>query len=270
MADHRLKGATVARTETVGNQASRSRDVPARPPRRRRQFVPPQHGAWAMLAVPYLAGVIVAGARWPDLPLLGAWLAGYLFSYYFFLAVKTRRVTRVREQLLVYGGIALPLAVTVVALRPHVLLFAPAYAVLFGVNAWYARRRRERDLLNDAASVVQSCLLVFVVALVAGAPLQHVVGTFGVCLAYFLTTVLHVKSIIRERGNPAFRRWSVAGHAAALLALAWYGPYVAGLFAWLLVRAVWLQRRDLTPKQAGIVEIVNSGLLLGCVALTWA
>jgi len=82
------------------------RDAP--PSRRaapvRRRFIPPQHGAWAMLVVPYLAGLIAAGYRWPDLPLAGGWLAGYLWSYYLFQAVKSRRRDRFRTQLLMYGG----------------------------------------------------------------------------------------------------------------------------------------------------------------------
>ena len=53
----------------------------------RRKFVPPQHGAWAMLIVPYLAGLLVAGWTWVAAPLGIAWLAGYLLSYYAGVAV---------------------------------------------------------------------------------------------------------------------------------------------------------------------------------------
>ena len=45
---------------------------------------------------------------------------------------------------------------------------AAAYVVLSTVNAYYAWRRRERALVNDLASVVQTCLMVFLVAAVAG------------------------------------------------------------------------------------------------------
>ena len=189
-------------------------DTPLRPGRRagaarqagaagrRRRFVPPQHGAWAMLAVPYLAGLLTVGYRWPDLPLLAAWITGYLLSYYVFQAVKSRRPGRYRDQLVLYGAVAVPLAVVVLVSRPAVLWFAPAYAALFSLNAWYAWQRRERALLNDLASVVQSCLIVFVVATVAGTRPAAVLGVFVLCLAYFGGTVLYVKTMIRERGNP--------------------------------------------------------------------
>ncbi|MEV4701906.1 YwiC-like family protein [Actinoplanes sp. NPDC049316] len=235
-----------------------------RPARRRtvRQFVPPQHGAWAMLLLPYLAGVVVAGFRVPDLPLLGAWIAGYLLSYFALQALKTRRPQRFREQLIWYGSVTAVLAVPVIVTSPQVLLFAPAYAVLLGVNAWYAIRRRERALLNDFASVVQSCLMVFVVAAVAGQAPGRVLVPFVVVLMYFAGTVLYVKTMIRERGSRAYRHASVAYHAVALVLAATLGPVQVAVFALLLARAWVLAGRPLSPKQVGLVEIGATVLVL--------
>ncbi|WP_432842842.1 YwiC-like family protein [Dactylosporangium sp. CA-092794] len=234
---------------------------------RRRRFVPPQHGAWAMLTVPYVAGLLAAGYRWPDLPLLVAWLAGYLLSYFVFQALKSRRPGRYRAQLLLYAGIAAPAAALVVAARPAVLWYAPAYAILFGVNAWYAWRRRERATLNGLVSVAQSCLIALVVATVAARPPARALDTFLLCLAYFAGTVLYVKTMIRERGSAAHRRWSIAYHALALAGAARLGPWAAGLFALLLLRAAVLPGRGWPPIRVGLLEIANSVLLLVCVAL---
>lgn len=236
--------------------------------RRRRQFIPPQHGAWAMLVLPYLAGVAVAGFAWPDIPLLGAWIAGYLLSYYALQAVKARRPARFREQLLLYGAITAPLAALVVVARPEVLWYAPPYAVLLGVNAWYAWRRQERALLNDIASVAQSCLMVFVTATVAGVGPGEVLVAFLAVFGYFTGTVFYVKTMIRERGSLAYRRASMAYHAVALgvmtwaAASGWSGVPLIVVFSWLLVRAWLLPGRPLSPKQVGVIEIVNSVLVL--------
>ena len=59
-----------------------------------RAWIPPQHGVWAMLLLPYLAG-LQYGTTWLDAPLLVVWLAGWLASYYALLAVKTRRWRKV-------------------------------------------------------------------------------------------------------------------------------------------------------------------------------
>jgi hypothetical protein len=220
-----------------------------------------------MLAVPYLAGLIAAGYRWPDLPLLGAWLCGYLLTYFLFQAVKSRRLGRYRNQILLYASISAPLTILVVAARPALLWYAPAYAALFAVNTWFAGQRQERALLNDAASVAASCLLIPVVATVAATPLTTVIPAFTLCLAYFLGTVCYVKTMIRERGNTVFRRWSIGYHLVALVVAAWLSPWAAVLFAWLLTRAALLPGRDWSPKRVGLIEIANSLLLLLVVAM---
>jgi hypothetical protein len=227
---------------------------------RRRQFVPPQHGAWAMLLLPYLAGLLVSGFGWPAVPLLGAWIAGYLLSYYLLQAIKTRRLGRFRPQITLYAPVTVALAAPVVVARPALLWFAPAYAVLLAVNAWFAWRRRERALLNDLASVVQSCLMVPVVAVVAGTPPRW--QPFAVVLLYFTGTVLFVKTMIRERGSVAYRRASVGYHLAALAAAALISAWAAVVFAGLLARAWLLPGRPLTPRQVGFVEIGASVLIL--------
>jgi hypothetical protein len=239
-----------------------------RPVRRRttRQFVPPQHGAWAMLLVPWLAGVLTAGFRWAHLPLLGAWLAGYLLSYYVLQAVKTRRISRFRPQLLLYGPVAAALGLLVVALRPALLAYAPAYALLLALNVVYARRRDERALLNDLVSVVQSCLMVFVAATTAGAGPGRVAPAFFVVLLYFTGTVLYVKTMIRERGQASYYWTSVVYHALALGAAAVLGVPAAAVFVLLLLRAAVLPRYRLTPKHVGLIEIAASALVLATAA----
>lgn len=247
-------------TTTAAPRASRRRTV--------RRYVPPQHGAWAMLIVPWLVGVLVAGFEWLHLPLLLAWLAGYLLSYYVMQAVKSRRPQRYRSQLLLYGVATLVAAVPVLALRPQLFWYAPAYALLLAVNLHYAWRRRERALVNDIASIVQGSLMVPVAATVAGVAVAEVALPFAAVALYFFGTVFYVKTMIRERGSAAYYRASVAYHVLALVAVAWLlGPLPAGLFALLLVRAALLPRRSLTPKQVGILEIIASLLLVLAVLL---
>jgi hypothetical protein len=218
-----------------------------------------------MLVVPYLAGLLVAGWSWVAAPLAGGWLAGYLLSYYAFQAVKSGRPGRWRDQLALYGAVTLVLVAVVVWARPAVLWYAPAYAILLSVNGWYAWRRRERALAGGLASVVQSCLMVLVVATVAGADPAAAAGAFAACTAYFAGTVLYVKTMIRERGSASYRRWSVAYHAVALAVAVWWGPALAGLFGWLLVRAWLLPGRSLAPKQVGLIEIGSCLLLLAAI-----
>jgi hypothetical protein len=221
-----------------------------------------------MLLLPWLTGTILAGFRWLDVPLLLAWLTGYLTSYYALLAVKTRRPGRVRAQLWVYATPTALFGGLVLALRPAVLWYAPAYALLLAVNVAYAARRDDRALLNDLASVVQSCLMVFVCATVAGVPLGDVAVAFAALTVYFTGVVLHVKALIRERGNPRYRQASIVYHLLAFLASLWSGVALAVVFGLLALRAWLMAGRTLRPGTLGIVEIVASLALLGALALT--
>lgn len=254
--------ATPTPTTTGGGERTPS-------PRRRtvRRFIPPQHGAWAMLLLPWLAGVLTAGFRWPHAPLLGAWLAGYLCSYYLWQAVKTRRLSRFRTQLVVYAVSTVLLGGLVLVARPQLLWYAPAYAVLLAVNLGYAARRDERSLVNDFALVIQSCLMVLVCATVAGvSPLE----ALPVCLAvtgYFAGTVLYVKTMIRERGSVGYYWASVGYHLLAAAVAVWWWHPVAVLFIGLLIRAAVLPGRGLTPKQVGLIEIAASVALLVLVLI---
>jgi hypothetical protein len=221
-----------------------------------------------MLLVPYVVGLVTFGFRWPDVPLLAAAIAGYGLSYYLAQAIKSRRHARYQHQIVVYGSVAVPVTVIAILASPALLRYAPVYAVLFAVNGWYARRRRDRSLANGIASVVQCCVIVFAVGTVAGAPPADALPAFALCLGYFVGTVLYVKTMIRERDSRAFLGWSTGFHAVALVVAAvWLGLPAAIFFGWLLLRAAIFPRRRLSPKQVGIVEIVSSVALVVVAAL---
>ncbi|MET7396267.1 YwiC-like family protein [Dactylosporangium sp. NPDC005572] len=240
------------------------------PTRRRtlRRYIPPQHGAWAILALPWLTGVLTTGWHWLHLPLLLAWLTGYLASYYLLQAVKTRRPARFRTQILIYAAPTVLLGGLVLALRPQLLWYAPAYATLLAVNIGYAARRDERALPNDLASVTLSCLMIFVCATAAQTTPAATIAPFLAVTAYLTGTVLYVKTMIRERGNATYYRISVAYHLAITAVTAGLRIPVAILFLLLLARAVALPLRPMTPKQVGLGEVANSVLLLATVTLT--
>ncbi|WP_442934515.1 YwiC-like family protein [Micromonospora sp. CPCC 205546] len=220
-----------------------------------------------MLLLPVLAASTVTGAHPLHLPLLGAVLAGFPLSYFGLQAVKTGRFRRVRPQLVGYGLATVALAAPVLVARPATLAYAPFFALLAAVNAGYARRRRDRAFVNDLAFVLQCGLLGLVVATVAGMPWTSVAGVTAVALGYLVGTVLHVKTMIRERDSVRYR-WAWIYHAVAAVAAALWAPVpVAVVFAVLLARAVLLAGRRVTPKRVGLVETACALLVLAAVTL---
>jgi hypothetical protein len=254
--------------------------------------MPPQHGAWAFLALPIAVAVPVS--PWTPLLLLlaVAWIAAYPASYFVLAVVRdgTSRhpaPARFARPLAIWWAAALLAGIPLLVARPWLLWVALAYGALFGVNIAFARRRDERALANDAVFVLECAAMVPVTwAVGAGSaglappPLASVPGhvwvlTVAVVLLLGGST-LHVKSLIRERADPRFARASrvlaFACLAGSLGLAAWWG-LPSGLllvapFAWFAMRSVLLADPGTRPGRIGLVELV--GFVLLVVASTLA
>lgn len=251
--------------------------------------MPPQHGAWAFLALPLAVGLTVA----PWTPVLAVlaitWVAAYPTSYFLLamLAETGRRRPRPRRFL---RPVAPWLATSVLGvtallvLRPWLVWVAPAYLLLFAINVGYALRRDERSLVNDAVFVGECSLMVPITWAVAvsgdgGPPLTGApaaVWILTVAVAMLLTgSTMHVKSLIRERANPRFatasRAVAISSVAAAVLLAMWWGlPDGLALivpFAFFAVRAVTMRRPAPRPARIGLIELVGFCLLVTAAAV---
>ncbi len=239
-------------------------------------WVPDQHGAWAMLVLPFVAGLWLAEPRATHLPLFALWIVGYLAFFATGRWLRTRRRSRDVPPMLVYGAICIPLGSTVLAMDPGLVRWVPAFVPLLALSVWLMVQRRERSLANDATVVVAACLMA-PVAFAAGEgtdwPALWIV--FGVLVAYFLGTVLYVKTMIRERGRRGYVVASVGYHLVGSLGAA--GLVLAGWASWWLP-VVWLalagrasagpmanarRSQPLRPAVIGVGEIVASLLVTG-------
>jgi hypothetical protein len=232
------------------------------------RWIPPQHGAWAMLGVPFVAGMLTARS-WALVPLAVAWVSGYLAGYFALQAIRTGRLTvRTGRPLGVYGGVTVSATVVLVLFRPEVLIYAPVYLVLWAVTAVYSRNRRDRALASGFSSVAQAGTMVLVVQTVSGAPVAPALGAFLACLLYFAGTVLYVKTVIRERGSAAHLRASIAFHVVAVVLAAVISLWLVPPFLWYLARAVVLPRRRLPARRIGLLEVAGSLALVAALAVT--
>ena len=257
---------------------------PARTKRRTRSpgWVPDQHGAWAMITIPALSGVVLAGWEWVHLPLLLFWWVGYFAFQAGALWLKSRRRPRYLPPLRTYALIAAPFGLAVLLLRPQLALWAPLFAPLIAIAVWAAMARRERGLLNDTATVLAAALMV-PVTFSAAAPLDDarwpwVLVVTGIEFAYFWGTIPHVKALIRERDNPAYHWFSAIYHnvgAASVVGAAALGSltttplggwFLAVTWVGLGVRAAWMpahqhQTGPMRPIVIGMTEVVFSLLV---------
>jgi len=243
------------------------------PSRRVRFVVPPQHGAWAMLLVPYLLGTVAAGWTVAAVPLLLVWLMGYLFSYSALMAVRVRRRERYIAAARLTGLLAVPFGIWLLVLQPWVALAAVAFVPMALVNIRFARRHDERSWANGLASVTQACLMVpLAYGVGQGSDWARAAALFAIAWLYFAGTVFYVKTMIRGRGDRGFLRASLAFHAAAVVAATLVSVELGVLFGWFLLRAWAMPRIALNhrvkPVHVGVLEMANSVLLVAVALIT--
>ena len=247
-------------------------------PRAKSPFIPPQHGAWAFLALPLALGFTVA-AWTPLLVLLSVgWIAAYPMSYALFGLARGKRPERFRAPLVAWTAVVLPTVMILVVWRPWLLWIGLTYVALMAVNLRYSRVGDERALANDAVFVVECAGMVVVTWAVGAGDLSwtppgletvpaQVWILVVVCTLVLLSSTLHVKSLIRERRNPRYavasRAFAVASLPVAVALAVWWGlPSGAWFivpFAALAARAFVVPRRALRPGAIGLIE-------LGCFA----
>lgn len=235
----------------------------ARPARRRRRgpgWVPNQHGAWAMLAVPYVVGVLYAGPEWWHIPFLLALLAGYLAFFATGLWLRSRRKARYWPPVRAYSALAAVLGTVVILLTPELLWWAVVVLPLLAVSLVSSWQRTDRSLLNDGVTTLFASLIA---VMIIGPNDAHAWVLAGLLFAYFAGTVLYVKSMIRNRGDRAMYLLSVGYHVVVCIPAFLTGLWLGLFFAVLALRSAAVPRwwPRLTPAMLGVGEIAASLIL---------
>lgn len=253
---------------------------PARKRRGAQGWMPNQHGAWAMVTVPWLLGFVLAlrdgGDIASGLMLLACWLTGYFAFFATSQWLRSRLKPRYLPAVATYAIATVVLGLGALALRPQWWTWAAVFAPLVGTSLWLAWRRAERSLRSGAATVAAASLLPLVLgsdALWPWTVAPALLGVALVCFAYFFGTVLYVKTLIRKRGSRGWVVASVVWHVGCVL-----GTYflpeamprglLAGFFVVMALRALVvpglgpLRGRNVTAAAAGIGEFVATGALV--------
>ena len=243
------------------------------PARTARLWVPHQHGAWAMLALPILVGVAASRFVPGQLLLAGAAVAAYLASATLQAWLRARRRPSYVPSIIVYGAAAALLGIPLLVLEPRLILAAIVVVPAGALTLAAARPGTPRELVLSLAHVAQASVLVPAAMLLAGETSAWVLGAAtAIAAAEMAGSVLAVRSVIRERDNAGFAVRSVGYHVAITLAAAATLPLAyAALGAGLTVRAAALplvrrrlaaSGRGLRPIQVGLVETVASAALV--------
>lgn len=226
-------------------------------------LVPKQHGAWAMLIVPFGLGMAASQPVFSHIPLFLGWLLIYLSSYPLLMVLKKKQVPYHLKWFYLYFLAALVVLAVPILMYPKLILIGMSAVPFFFINVYYAKKNNERSLLNDLAAI--SILSMGAVAgYYIGAETIDIKAllpwTFSVL--FFVGSTFFVKTLIREKRNPAFRWISWGYHFALILLFLFIEPLFAIAYVPSAIRAVWLYGKQLKPMQIGVAEIVNSAFFL--------
>lgn len=248
-------------------------------------WVPNQHGAWAMLVVPFLLGVFLrlrdGQPGWFLIPLFACWMVGY-FAFHAasgWLKAPPKRKEGWVRPLATYAMVSATMGFTTLLVGGWpIALWAPAFVPLMLPALWLAAQRNERATIGGALTIAAAVLMI-PIARYPNPGDAFGPGTWPTWLltllvfAYFFGTVLYVKTNIRERGSRPWLVASIAYHGVwAIIAAAlagnglipwWWTVFflLATLRAWLVPPKKW------SAKHIGFLEIGMSTLLIACFVL---
>jgi hypothetical protein len=131
-------------------------------------FLPKQHGAWAMLIIPFWLGVIEGGFMWKHIPFFIGWLLLYLATYPMLLLFKRKKLQYYTKWTLVYMIPALILLLIPLLERPSIIYFGLLMIPFFMINAYFTSKNQDRAFMNDI-----SAIFAFSVAGLASSYLGH-------------------------------------------------------------------------------------------------
>jgi hypothetical protein len=223
-------------------------------------FLPKQHGAWAMLIIPFWLGVVATEIVWQHVPFFIGWILLYLATYPILLLFKRKKMGYYSKWMFFYMIPALVLLSIPIWVQPKIIYFGFLMIPFFIINAYYSSKNQDRAMGNDISAVI-----VFSIAgigsgfFISEQITASLLLVFASSVLFFLGSTFYVKSMIREKKNQQFKWVSWTYHFIIPVAWMLIGEWlVCVAFIPSLVRAIYFYGKPLSAKQVGIYEIVNA------------
>lgn len=208
------------------------------------------------------------------------WMSGYPVSYFLGRAIiaRIRRgswTNKAKTELhfaLPWLALSLAGAISLVALRPWLLLYGILVVALWSISVYLSWAGRERGITNDLLLIGLASIEPVLMYQVAKnhAPLSgipHSIWTATLfCLLFFTGSVVHVKSLIREIKNRKWHYASLILHVVVLMIILIYlSPwYLAIPFVFALLRTILLK----PGHRPGVIGAVEASVALILIVST--
>ena len=219
-----------------------------------------QHGAWAMLFIPFLLSAFAGKPAWGHILLFLAWLFLYLATYPLLMALKGKNTTFYVKWFFIYIVPAVLFLIYPLINVPQLIYFGLALIPFFLINMYFSKQKNERALANDIVAIINFGI---------GGLASYYYGTgnldetafniFSYIFLFFLGTTFYVKTMIREKMNARYKYLSFGYHIGLVTVFMLLGKFIVALaYVSSAIRAIALYGKKLPIMQIGIIEIVNA------------
>lgn len=223
-------------------------------------FLPKQHGAWAMIIIPFWLGAIEGGVVWQHIPFFIGWILLYLATYPMLLLFKRKKMALYAKWTCTYLAGAIIFLLFPLAKNPAIVYFGLGMIPFFLINAYFSAKNNDRALANDFSAIFAFSLAGLASSFLGSGHLSSKAWLiFLISVLFFIGCTFYVKTMIREKKNPQFKWISWTYHL--FLPFVWLvsGYWIVAI-AYLpsMVRAIKFYGKALSPKKIGIFEIMNA------------
>ncbi len=225
-------------------------------------FLPKQHGAWAMVIIPFWLGVAASDFMWQHIPFFIGWLLLYLGTYPFLLLFKGKKISFYIKWTLIYMVPGLVLLIIPLMKRPMIIWFGLAMLPLFLLNIYFSKKNKERALMNDLIAILLFSIVGLASSYLAYGDIEQVeIKVFIISIVFFIGCTFYIKTMIREKNNKWYKWISFSYHIFISLIMVAAGEWLVAL-ALLpsLFRAIYFYGKPYSIKKIGILEIANAAL----------
>ncbi len=228
--------------------------------------LPNQHGATVMAFVPLVYAIALSSFKIIDIPFIFAWLFLYLFSYPF-LALFEKKPTAINQKYtVIYGLLTSLFALPILYFHFELIQFLIVIILLSTVNIYFAYRKNTRHIINDIVVYI-----IFGTVGMANFYLKEGQYYFAILIhpvIFFTVTTFYVKSMLRERKNPLYKKLNYLSHFVVTFFYALFLSPIA--FAYLIasIRAVIIPKKHLKVKQIGMLEFGVLSIFTLCLVLS--
>ena len=247
--------------------------APVRAVRMQQVALPTEHGGWAFLFEPLVAGLAIAfstGAPWIACLTIGAFLTRQplkvLIADRFGMRNRTRASLAFRF-LLCYGAIfSMGLAGTLLSVGAQSLLPFIGVLPLAVFQIYIDASRQSRKLIPELTGAVVMSASIAAIGLSANMPLVNAAALWAIFASRSLASILYVRERLRlEKGKHYSRMIPTLAHIAALFmtaALAYYGlsPFLTilamSVLAYRAITGLSPDRNKMKAMQIGVWEII--------------